>query len=177
MFDLEVLCTDRANLALPPLTNALGGVNSEPGDGTVGRFVNLVGDERPGGLKLSFVGEAERTVAGVAGRESLMRDAGRAGGPIRLSRVAALEARLRVGEGEGDIPDKVSKVLSVSDGRGLRLLRSNSCGFSDRMAVEFSSSSSKTGSAEATLGGVVSRLAACAAWSASRTGERCRLLG
>lgn len=129
----------------------------------MGRFVNLVGDERPGGLKLSLVGEAERTVDGVAGRESLIHDAGRAGGPITLSRVAALDARLRVGEGEGDIPDKVSRVLSVSDGRGLRLPISKSSGLSDLMTVEFSSPSSKTGTAEATLGGVVSRLASCAA--------------
>lgn len=143
----------------------------------MGRLVNLVGDERPGGLKLSFVGEAERTVAGVVGRESLIRDAGRAGGPIRLSRVAALDARRRVGEGEGDMPDRVSRVLSVSDGRGLRLLRSKSSGLSIRVLAGFSSPSSKIGSAEVALGGVVSKLADCAAWRASRTGERCRLLG
>lgn len=142
----------------------------------MGRLVNFAGDERPGGLKLFFVGDGERAVAGVAERESRMRDAGRGGGPMTLSRVAALDARLRVGDGDGDMLESVSKVLSVRDGRGLRFAKSRYFDLSACVAVGFSSPSSNTGRFEPAPGGVVSSVADWTACSASRTGDRFRAL-
>lgn len=116
-----------------------------PGDDTAGRGWALVGDIRPGGLNANLVGDGGRPVAGVVGLEFRMLDAGRSGGPITTSRVAALDALLLVGEGEGGMLDKVSKVLSVKEGLGLRFPRSKvAFAAGSGRLVEFSSPSSKT---------------------------------
>ena len=85
-------------------------------------------------------------MTGVLGLEFLILDAGRAGGPIAPSRVAVLDALLRVGDGDGGMLDKVSKVLSVKDGLGLRFAKSKVAPASGpRSAWAFSLPSSKTG--------------------------------
>jgi hypothetical protein len=122
----------------------------------MGRLVSFVGDERPGGLKELLEGEGDLAAAGVVGREFRMFDAGRAGGPIRLSRVAALDPRLLAGDGEGDMLDNVSIVRSLNEGLGLRLLKSKVSGLSTTCAEGFSLPSSKTGRPASALGGVVS---------------------
>lgn len=77
---------------------------------------------------MDLLGEGDRAVAGVLGRDLRKLEAGRAGGPIMPSRVVTLEPRLRTGECEGDMLARVSTVLSVSEGLGLRRPRLNSAG-------------------------------------------------
>ncbi len=102
----------------PPFTKALGGENKDPGEGTAGRGISLVGEFLPGGLNGCFTGDSGLE-DGVAERDPRRLDAGRCGGPICRSGLAMLGLR-RVGEGEDGIFDSVSRVLSVSEGRGLR---------------------------------------------------------
>lgn len=93
----------------------------------------------------------------MVGREVLIAEAGRPGGPIDPPLFTVLDRRL-VGEGEGGMLDKVSMVRSDSDGR----CRRRSCvvetsAFSLLWLVAFSSPSSTTAVSGLVLGGVVVR--------------------
>ncbi len=73
------------------------------GDMTGGRGARtLVGEFLPGGRKGRLEGDSGREVAGVVGRDSLILDAGRAGGAITPSLLTWL-GLLGTGEGHGEI--------------------------------------------------------------------------
>lgn len=119
--DLRPSLAGLAILELLSLTNTLGGVCMDPGDGTGAKFVNsLVGDDLPGGLKARLVGESGLADEGVLEREFRMLEAGLIGGPMAPLLLKILDRRRRVGDGDGEICDNVSAVLSDKDGRGLR---------------------------------------------------------
>lgn len=131
---------------------------------------SFVGDILPGGLNGRFDGESGRGVAGVLGRESLMLDAGRIGGGIEVSTPTKLGLR-PTGDGQGEIWDNVSIVLSDNDGRGRRLSLNSGAALPLPVRLGFSLPSSNTAISEPGPGGVVSKDAFCASRRASLTGD------
>lgn len=142
-----------------------------PGETTGGRApTSFVGDILPGGLNGRFDGESGREVTGVLGRDSLILDAGRIGGGIEVSTPTKL-GLLPTGDGQGEIWDNVSIVLSDNEGRGRRLSLNSAPALSLALMLGFSFPSSNTGNSEFNPGGVVSKDAFCASRRASLTGE------
>ena len=92
-------------------------------------------------------------IDGVFGRDSFIADAGRAGGPMEPLLLTVL--LLLVGDGAGEICDKVSIVRSDRDSLGLRFV---DCSLLAIVIVAFSLSLSTTASSALAFGGVVSKL-------------------
>ena len=142
-----------------------------PGETTGGRAAtSFVGDILPGGRKGFLDGESGREAEGVFGRDSLMLKAGRKGGAISAVPSLSRLALLCVGEGQGDIRDRVSMVRSDKEGRGFRLSLAGSLEGRSTPRLGFSLPSSNTGES-VEPGGVVCIAAIDVPRRASLTGE------